>query len=684
MSGVIAGGGVVVMHYVGQFAIMFFALRYSVAYIVGAALIGIGATTAALYIFFKLRAQWENQWYKRLGCSMIMGLAVCGMHYVAMAGTSYEVLDPSVSPPIAPLTTAALIAIIASIVVVTCVGLLIIQVWQSKILLRKQKTSQVAVSAIYYDQDGKLLVKDDGTVPMKEIQADTEKMELNELTISNPLFTALFKLTLSWENKTQLQKISDNDAHSYFLDSFDLAAYELANDLKTAQADIGCLYDGIISSGLNKKNSRLSFANPFEKRSSDMDKSSVSRQSLNPHGKEPNRVSQTPTSSIFDLAPKRYNRGKHLFLVRKLPANTTGNYTAQGFRFADPHYISQRMAAKLSVPEDYMLQQLMEMQKYAEHGLKMSTEIERPISVKSHPGVWMGLVVLIEGLTPDENFNILVNKQKRFSLPIVEMKGEDVADHRGPLKPSEKTYLSRMRHSTMLDVIIPQNRSSLSREAESAFVEEFGVAASHFVRAFQQAAKTLASWSTYSHLIASKAILHHEVVETPAFSLASQSCQLILFKAYIISPEISASINAATTDQVKCLPLSLYKSIWEAATQDSIQAYMKKRHSAMQSVSERQLYVTPSRQSVIGYEPGPTDEDVNSLISLPPPPRMRRARNRPEPAKITQLLAGKSLKDKSVGGDYDMSEVFEMVPVLPTSERFQWLQDIIDDMSEPI
>jgi ligand-binding sensor domain-containing protein len=98
------------------------------------------------------------------------------MHYVAMAGTSYEVLDPSVSPPIAPLTTAALIAIIASIVVVTCVGLLIIQVWQSKILLRKQKTSQVAVSAIYYDQDGKLLVKDDGTVPMKEIQTDTEKV----------------------------------------------------------------------------------------------------------------------------------------------------------------------------------------------------------------------------------------------------------------------------------------------------------------------------------------------------------------------------------------------------------------------------------------------------------------------------------------------------------------------------
>lgn len=103
------------------------------------------------------------------------------MHYVAMAGTSYEVLDPNATPPVPPLTTAALIAIIASIVVVTCVGLMFIQVWQSKILLKKQKTSQVAVSAIYYDQDGKLLVKDDGTVPMKEIQTDTDKVYVHPL-----------------------------------------------------------------------------------------------------------------------------------------------------------------------------------------------------------------------------------------------------------------------------------------------------------------------------------------------------------------------------------------------------------------------------------------------------------------------------------------------------------------------
>lgn len=509
-------------------------------------------------------------------------------------------------------------------------------------------------------------------------------MDVNEVSVSSPLFATLFKLTISWESKAQLQKVSDNEEHSYFLDSFELAAYELANELKTAQNDIGCLYDGVINSGLNKKASRLSFGNPFEKRSSEVDQSSVSQQSLQRSAKESYRTSQTPTSSVFDTSPKRYNRGKHLFLVRKLPASATGNFTAQGYRFADPHYISQRMASKLSVPEDYMLYQLREMQKYANNGLRMSTDIERPISVTTNPGVWMGLVVLIEGMTPSQSFNILVDKEKRFSLPIVELKGEDVADRRGPLKPLEKAYLSRLRHTTMLDVVVPQSQSAVSREAEHAFVEESGVAASHFVRAFQQAAKTLATWSTYSHLIASKATLYHEIVETPAFSLASQPCQLILFTAYIISPEISASINASTTDLVKCLPLPLYKSIWEAATQESIQAYMKKRQLAMQSMSDRELYITPSRQSNIGYEHRPIEDDANSLISLPPPPRMRRNRNRPEPAKFSQLLAGKSPKNKPTGDEYDMPEVFEMVPVLPTSERFKWLQDIIDDISEPI
>jgi multidrug efflux pump subunit AcrB len=51
---------------------------YKKAYIVGAAVIACTAVTVALFIFFKLREKWMNQWYKRLGCAMLMAIAVCG------------------------------------------------------------------------------------------------------------------------------------------------------------------------------------------------------------------------------------------------------------------------------------------------------------------------------------------------------------------------------------------------------------------------------------------------------------------------------------------------------------------------------------------------------------------------------------------------------------------------------
>jgi hypothetical protein len=93
-----------------------------------------------------------------------------------MAGTTYLVEDPTATPPVPALTTTALIIIIAAIVVVTCVGLIAIQIWQSKILRQKKPSNLLVIDAIYFDQDGKLMVRDDGTVPMREIQTDETKV----------------------------------------------------------------------------------------------------------------------------------------------------------------------------------------------------------------------------------------------------------------------------------------------------------------------------------------------------------------------------------------------------------------------------------------------------------------------------------------------------------------------------
>lgn len=108
--------------------------------------------------------------------NVILNKPILGMHYVAMAGTTYQVPDPTAIPPVPALTTTALIIIIAAIVIVTCVGLIAIQIWQSKILLKKSSNNLVVIDAIYFDDDGKLMVKDDGTVPMSEIETNGKQV----------------------------------------------------------------------------------------------------------------------------------------------------------------------------------------------------------------------------------------------------------------------------------------------------------------------------------------------------------------------------------------------------------------------------------------------------------------------------------------------------------------------------
>lgn len=74
---------------IGQFAITYFHMTYKIGYVVGAIIIACCSAIVALYIFFKLREQGANQWYKRLISAMVMGIAVCGMHHTALVGTNF-------------------------------------------------------------------------------------------------------------------------------------------------------------------------------------------------------------------------------------------------------------------------------------------------------------------------------------------------------------------------------------------------------------------------------------------------------------------------------------------------------------------------------------------------------------------------------------------------------------------
>ena len=56
-----------------------------------AILIGIIAATAALVIFFYLQNLWASNWKIIILIANFIGIAVCAMHYTAMAGARYTI-----------------------------------------------------------------------------------------------------------------------------------------------------------------------------------------------------------------------------------------------------------------------------------------------------------------------------------------------------------------------------------------------------------------------------------------------------------------------------------------------------------------------------------------------------------------------------------------------------------------
>lgn len=83
-AGVLMGLGVAAMHYIGMSAMRVHGtMRYDSMTVVLSVLIAVAAATAALWAAVTVRNLWSS-----LGASLVMGIAVTGMHYTGMAAVS--------------------------------------------------------------------------------------------------------------------------------------------------------------------------------------------------------------------------------------------------------------------------------------------------------------------------------------------------------------------------------------------------------------------------------------------------------------------------------------------------------------------------------------------------------------------------------------------------------------------
>ncbi|WP_250459822.1 MHYT domain-containing protein [Microbulbifer litoralis] len=85
-AGIFMGCGVAGMHYTGMAAMLMPAeVYYDLNILMISVIIGVLASCAALWLAFHMRGQWQM-----FGSALIMGVAVCGMHYTGMAAANYR------------------------------------------------------------------------------------------------------------------------------------------------------------------------------------------------------------------------------------------------------------------------------------------------------------------------------------------------------------------------------------------------------------------------------------------------------------------------------------------------------------------------------------------------------------------------------------------------------------------
>ncbi|KAF7729764.1 hypothetical protein EC973_003842 [Apophysomyces ossiformis] len=684
-SGIIAGLGIATMHYLGQMAICYFEIRYRTAYVVAAVIIACSAVTAALFIFFKLREQWMNQWYKRLGCAMLMAVAVCGMHYTAMVGTEYYKPNASL-PPTPALRTAALIGIISAIVVLACILLLYVSakgyVSQKSSTPTAERTKRLILDVVFFDPTGKILVRVDGTVPTKEIlHSATEE----EFSVSHPLFIGLFETTRRWRSQTKFVEPTDEREKRY-ID----AATDLANELRLSYlGEMGILFDKVVRTHTIKKSNRISLARPQLAASRLM--SSTNHFWAKKDGSAPVR---TMTAIIMEDNPPDFRpmaneptentEDRHVFLVRKLENNKDlVRLLSQGFRFAEPHFIAKTMGMKLQIPAETMLSHFRDMQRY----------VDSPFSKRFLPSdlvssVYVGLLIVVDEAAAS-GAQILVDKAQPYSLPLIGLAYDD--NNKGNnkltrLDPDEKHCVLSLQGQLLSTIASLGTHFQFPRSAD-------GKGLLRFARAFEDAAQKLLNLSTFGLALGNAAKLVGEVIDVPAFVLQPGPCQLILFQARFSIPGTTNAINQKASEPFKCLPIQIFRSLVSYITDQAVDSY--RNHNASAYLDQQRVYQLVHEETEVIKErqqQQQPEQPIQSpgLPSLPPPPRSKKPRfpfpsleinafkEQSKPASLSSSSASSSTRAGSTS-----IELPVLLNILPTRERFQWFDRLIDNILHP-
>ncbi|WVQ68033.1 uncharacterized protein L199_006239 [Kwoniella botswanensis] len=552
-AGAFQGLTIGLMHYSASFRLPTLQVTYTAVTVVFSLILAAVAAIVALFLFFRLRAQWEESWWKRALCALLLATAVCGMHYLGLGGTSYRYkqgVDPMILANAGGQATRLTIAIsvMCGVIVLLCFVIAFLDAMTKRQI--RNKARNIVIASAAFDKTGKLLVKNDGTIPMQVIQTDADLQRvLGELDPRQSTFQWLYQLSFNWalvtpfvprilksvidrqKGKSQQPAALDRGLNSswetlLFRSRFVEASVLLAQQLDLSVESLGAMFDRVLTTGTRLPEER-------SEKSAEEGKAGVKGDD---------------ESSIHGITLRMHNsEGVMLFLVREIgegnPSawdnpnadknqlrsnDTVDSYTSRGYRMAETRFFSKAMADHFGVSKPEMDVFLSACKTYAKRGT-------RPV-VQSG-GAYLGLFGVRPTGTQMQGLDVLVYNFARHQIPAYRL-----PDVGYPLNATMKAWVRELANANMGEVLRRCNeavaRAENSDDGSASLHSQIDESLYEFQAAIAVAIEALTTalrcWPTLLDI----ARLSPEILEIPASDHDDKApAQMVVLEVVLPAPD---------------------------------------------------------------------------------------------------------------------------------------------------
>ncbi|PWN33361.1 uncharacterized protein FA14DRAFT_161253 [Meira miltonrushii] len=204
VSGIMTGCIVGLMHYSASMKCNF-NVSYAPAQTVISIVLACVCAIIALTLFFRLRAQWQDSWQRRLLCSIILAVGVSGMHYTGSSGTSYRVkpdqlnnLSKLDSSRHGNVTVVIIVAVMCFVIFVASTFISVLDALRAR--ETRKRARKIVLASASFDHLGRLLVQADGSLPLVTLEEKTLRHSevLDALDSRSETFQWLFSISWAW------------------------------------------------------------------------------------------------------------------------------------------------------------------------------------------------------------------------------------------------------------------------------------------------------------------------------------------------------------------------------------------------------------------------------------------------------------------------------------------------------